>query len=161
MKEPQNLKEITKTWVVKNFDIDAERKTKKNRSSHRRIYDLMEDGTYPFDQWSLQVRDELLLLKKDYPEIPHDAAPYITFDTEHDYGYGCCDGSTYRTVEVYFEYEVAETDDDVIKRIMAREKQKIRRKREKEKQDAADLKRANEEQKLMRQLMRKYKVKEG
>lgn len=163
MTKQMSLKEITKKWVADNFDLNKERKTATKKTYNRRLYSLMDDGTYVFDDWVKQIQEELRLLReKDEPGIPLDAVPYISFDTEYDYGYcDCNSGSSDKTVEIYYEYEVPESDDDVIKRIMAREKAKIRRQREKEQQEANKAKQKEEELKLVRKLMKKHKIKEA
>lgn len=117
-------KDITREYILKNFDIDNERQ--EITLKHSILFDLsMVDGL-KINEVENYFKD--LVKDSDYSNwVINIEAYYENVDTE-----------------LIGEKKIKETDDEVVKRLMVREKQKIRKEKNKQ----------NKKEKLKKQLVK-------
>lgn len=157
MKKLNSVKEVTHDWVKKNFSIDKERKSK-TMSSTPYFLDKYQEGTFVFDEWVEMLRSEAERLKKQANGIPEDALLKIIFDYDYyDDQPFCCQPPE---ISLFFEWEQPETDTETIRRLAAREKQKVKRRiaQEAQKKRVKQMKKDVEqkERALLDVLLKKY-----
>lgn len=160
MEKLDSPKQVTHDWIRANFDLKKEAK-KKKKSQAARLYEATE-GTYEIEEWFQIIRDELERTKKTFSreKIPDDAKEKIAVVEEEDYDYCGC-SSMYRTeFHLLFEWEEDETEIETIRRLTSREKQKIKKRKDREAKEAVKEKQrknleANEKA-LLEDLLKKY-----
>jgi hypothetical protein len=150
------IDDITTDWVKENFDLDNERKMTIRRPVYSRtdyIVELSTEGM-DLDDWVREI-NKWFDQRIQEENISPSARRKIRQGVDSDYY--SCDSSVTFYLEAYLEEEIPETDAKVITRIKNREQAKVRRRNENAKKEKAEAKKIEDEKKLMRQLMKKYK----
>lgn len=151
----KRVNDITADWVKANFDIEKERRTQHHRLTSSRTDFIVEPGEKGIliEEWLLKIAEWAEGQIEEF-DFPKNTNLVIYQDEDHDYY--SCDPSTTYYLGVALEAEVPETDAEVITRIKNREKAKVRRRNDKEREKKAKERAIRDEKKLMRQLMKKY-----
>ena len=127
--------DITKDWVVKNFDLDEHRKMKKYRIEVGCIeafnpYTKTEYSVY-LSNIQKEIKANIRTMAKRHSVTVNQCVGTINVESSWD---------DYSDLNLTVEFEKEETDDQVISRLRSREKQKIKKQTTKASRDATDLK---------------------
>lgn len=144
--KPNPAEHVTDHWVRQTFDIDKERKNNKKQSYPRTLFFLGDPPKMPLDDFLKKIKDEVVEYHElDAQHVPDEAEAII----EKEFG-GFDDDDRF---VVHFVWEVPETDNEVVKRIMNREKAKIVREAERK---AKANQKEEEELREFRRLQKKF-----
>lgn len=159
MSNVENVKDVTKQWVKDNFDLKEEAEMKE-RGIHRLVYGDILRGTHDFDEWIDYIKNFVEDMKNDRWNPPNEPVKtQILFDTVNNDMCGCCCGGEIE-LQVKISWTEEETEEETIKRIISREKQRIRRKdalaKNAERDKRQKQKQAERERKQLKRLLKKY-----
>lgn len=151
------LKDVTDEWVLDTFAIDEERKAKTDTS---KIYNysleelFMESGKISVSDFIKKLEVIVKEAKENFIATRTDVKKFRTYiENEHESFYEECSSSSY----VVFEYELTETDKEVIARIKKSKKAEISKARKAKTKKEKDLIKLERLKKEISSLEDKYK----
>ena len=151
------LKDVTDKWVLDTFDIDEERKVKVDVS---KIYNysleelFMEGGKISVSDFINKLETIVKEAKEKFIATRTDVKKFRTYiENEHESYYEGCESSSY----MVYEYDLTETDKEVITRIRKTKKAEITRAKKAKTKKEKDLIKLERLKKEISSLEEKYK----
>jgi len=140
---------ITNQWIIDNFDLDKERRTKSVDSPDTCVF--LDETHCTLSELINRLEEAADKIKVGHPTIPDTATCHVMIpDPAYEFDS--------LKVYVYWKHEVPETDGEVISRIRHREKQKIKRQARQKQEKELNAKQEQTEKQLLKKLIAKYGV---